>query len=896
MTNSYTVSFTSKHNRLEDLGGKGVNLSLLYSAGFSIPNGFTLITKAYKEFIKTNELKGFLLSTVAEIDSNTPLAELEEKSKMIRARFVQGNIPKGIIEAIKNAYQPFEGIPVAVRSSATAEDLPEMSFAGQQDTFLHVLNQEALLIAVKECWSSLWTARAIGYRARNKISQQDVSLAVVVQKMIPSEVSGVLFTANPLTGSRLEVSIDAAYGLGEALVSGQVEPDNYIIDSRELKILNKTVGAKALAMHGSADGGLVVEQTEERKHQALTDAQIISLTKIGIQIVNYYDSPQDIEWALTDGKFYILQSRPITSLFPIPEGLSSDFIRVYFSFASVQGLFNPLTPLGQDAIRLIFAGGSSLFGYDVNHENQGVIKIAGERLWGQITSVIRHPIGKKILPKFFSVIDPVTTDILEDLINDSKIEAGKGKLRLQTFFRLAKFIVPTFFNALKYWGSPIGKAKKVQHEADIVIEKLAEKANADPSMQQSIDLYREIFQGFVYTVPHFIPAIIPGFFSMAILTNISKKLTGSNELVLQITRGLPHNVTTLMDLALWDKTQIIRADPQSFAFLQSMPADKLALKYLAGQMPAVAQQTINEFMNQYGMRGVGEIDFGTPRWRETPGHIIEIIRSYLQIEVNSKTPDIVFKNGKQEAKLAIEKLENLVLATPAGKLKAKIVRALAIRMREFSGLRESPKFHIIKMMGIAREHLLTSAARLVVDGRLKQADDVLFLYLNELQAFIDDESIDITDLVAERRSNYAREMLRKRLPLLLVSDGRTFYESGRMADTDDAVLQGNPVSPGITQGIVRVVLDPMNANLLPGEIMVCVGTDPAWTPLFLVAGGLVMEVGGMMTHGAIVAREYGIPAVVGLSGATTHLHTGQRIQVNGSTGQVVVMDEDKAEI
>jgi len=901
MTEAYIFPLSSQEICLENAGGKGENLSRLLQAGFRVPDGFVIRTRAYREFVDANDLRDWLLAAVDEVDASDPAA-LEAVSALIRGRFVGGQMSETLMKAIRAAYLVYADTPVAVRSSATAEDLPEMSFAGQQDTFLQVLGQEAFITAVKACWSSLWTARAIGYRARNAISHAEVALAVVVQKMVPAEVSGVLFTANPLSGSRMEVAIDAAFGLGEALVSGQVEPDHYEVDVRTFGIIHKSLGAKAIAMHGAAGGGITVEQVdapsfgeaprlgEAATQQALTDSQIIFLAKLGAQVADLYDFPQDIEWALVDGEFHILQSRPITSLFPVPQSAPGSPLMVYFSFGAVQGLVAPMTPLGQDAIRLIFAGLGSLFGFEEDHESQGVIKMAGERLWGNITPVVRHPLGWKILPKVFSVIEPTTKELLDGLVDDVYLEAGRGKVRLRSFVRLAKFLVPMYLRTIKYFFAPTGKAQEIQQNADVIIEELAKSARGADGLEQSIYLYRDIFNSFFYAVPHFVPAILAGYLPMIVLTKISNKLTGSNELALNITRGLPNNVTTIMDLALWETAQTIRTDAESFTYLQNEPVEKLAIEYLVGKLPEIAQSTIAEFLSQYGMRGIGEIDFGSPRWRDAPEHIISIIQGYFQIEDEANAPDAIFERSQGESTAAIEELAALAGSTFGGWFKAKLVRSLARRMREFAGLRESPKFYIIKKMGIIREHLLTSAEGLVSEGALVQAEDVFFLYLNELDAAAKGELKDMADLVAERRARAAREMLRKRIPLMLFGDGRVLYAGSGAINTADGTFQGSPVSPGVVDGSVRVVLDPMNAGLLPGEIMVCPGTDPAWTPLFLSASGLVMEMGGMMTHGAIVAREYGIPAVVGVSEATNRLQTGQRIRVDGSTGEVLIIE------
>ena len=294
------LPLSSPSARLESVGGKGANLSVLARAGFPVPDGFLITTQAYRTFVEAKNLVQKIQYRVGEIKLDDPNS-LQEASEEIRAWFSSGDIPPELVTQIREAYGSLKGVPAAVRSSATAEDLPDLSFAGQQDTYLNVIGEAALLTAVVDCWSSLWTARAIGYRARSAIVHEGVTLGVVVQEMVPSEVSGVLFTANPLTGLRTEAVIDATLGLGEALVAGHVEPDHYVIDLKQGEILTKTLGSKGIAIHGKAGGGVRTEVIDAAHSQALPDEQILELARLGSQIAELYDFPQDIEWAWAGG-------------------------------------------------------------------------------------------------------------------------------------------------------------------------------------------------------------------------------------------------------------------------------------------------------------------------------------------------------------------------------------------------------------------------------------------------------------------------------------------------------------------------------------------------------------------------------------------------------------------
>jgi pyruvate,water dikinase len=401
--------------------------------------------------------------------------------------------------------------------------------------------------------------------------------------------------------------------------------------------------------------------------------------------------------------------------------------------------------------------------------------------------------------------------------------------------------------------------------------------------------------GLYQMFPRFLPVLGPTLASLALLTRLTRNVNdtgtdhGFSTTVLEITRGLPNNVTTEMDLALWSAANTIRADEASLQVFLASDAPTLAAHYLNGNLPEAAQRALTNFMARYGMRGLGEIDLGQPRWREDPTSIMQTLQSYLQITPDM-APDVLFQRGARAAEDAIEKLALAARGQSFGKLKERIVRGAARRVRTLLGLRESPKFFMIRMLGIVRSELLASGEELSSDGVIEKPEDLFFLHFSELEEMANTSERDWKAIIAERYSNYERENRRKQIPRVLVSDGRAFYEGlGVLADTDD-VISGSPVSPGVAEGTVRIVFDPRRSQLAPGEILVCPGTDPAWTPLFMAAGGLVTEVGGMMTHGSVVAREYGIPAVVGVHQATTRLKNGQRVRIDGTAGKIVVLE------
>ena len=892
MTGPLIVPFTAEAT-LDVVGGKGRGLARLARAGFAVPPGFILTTAAYESFVREHGLSDLIQEAVQSIPLNDPDA-LQRAAQAIRAAFRAYSLSPDLIDALGAAYAGLGRPPVAVRSSATAEDLPGFSFAGQQDTYLNVVGEEALAQAVIDCWSSLWTARAIGYRARNHIEHRNVSLAVVVQEMVAAETSGVLFTANPLTGKRDQVVIDATLGLGEALVSGLVEPDHYVV-AADGRIVAKTLGAKAVAIRGRAGGGTVTARVDAAGRQALSDAAIAELAQLGRRVAETFGAPQDIEWAGVDGHLYLLQSRPITTLYPLPEGMPAAPLGVMFSFGSVQGMLDPMTPLGRDAISATLIGAGQIFGVHLSLETQSVLWEAGERLWIDAGGLVRNRIGRRLLVAAMPYVDPGAAQTLERLIEQGRF-APPGPLRARTAWRVLRVLIPALWCMLRTLLRPDAERERLFRQLEAMVADFEARFAQTTSLSERLTLIRRMTdRAFDLVLPQFVPRFGVSMGAYNLLTHLAAGLPGGGCDTRVMMRGVPHNVTTDMDLTLWQTAQAIRADPASLAHLQAREAATLADEFLQGRLPAVAQKAISKFMEQYGMRGLAEIDLGRPRWRQDPSPVMHTLRSYLEVDDEARFPDVVYERGRQAAEAEVERLVAALRHTRGGWIKAALARRAAYRMRALVGLREAPKFTVIRIFGIMRRALLADGAQLVRDGVLTRPDDVFFLHLRELDALALGERRDWSALVQMRRQRYAQERRRRQVPRLLLSDGQAFYEgAGASLQGDDDALHGDPVSPGVVEGTVRVVLDPRAVRLAPGEILVCPGTDPSWTPLFLTAGGLVMEVGGMMTHGAVVAREYGLPAVVGVQQATQRLRTGQRVRVDGSSGRIEVLADATA--
>ncbi|MET9628050.1 PEP/pyruvate-binding domain-containing protein [Lentzea sp. NPDC006480] len=813
------------------VGGKAANLGQLTRAGLPVPQGFCVTTDAYRAVAQADELAG-----------TTP----ENARRML----VETPVPQAIRDEIVAEYRKLgpgdgHGVPVAVRSSATAEDLPFASFAGQQDTFLNIVGEDAVIDAVRRCWASLWTDRAVSYRETNGIDHTTTYLAVVVQRMVQSAVSGVMFTANPVTGKRDQIVIDASPGLGEAVVSGAVNPDHFVVDGRE--IVEKRLGDKKFLIRSLPGGGTEHVEVGENSDQCLTDGQIHALAVLGRKVQQHYGSPQDTEWAIdADGELHVTQARPITTLFPLPHNPDGN-AHVYFCFSLAQGLERPITPMGRAAFREI---AKSAFEIVIGDPKSQSYVENGERIFFDVTKVLQSKVGREFVTRLLGVMEARSSEVLRGLFDDPRfaIKNSSPTPALKRVLRLARrFRVPVVA------GKALVNPEKAVRTALLMERDILEKS-ASLSIEQALQ------QCVIPVLPRLAPTALVGFAMLGLVGKVVKTKPGELQTVL---RGLPNNITTEMDMAMWDLAQEIRRDPVALRQFQN------------GERPAA----LDRFLAKWGHRAVAEIDLGLPRWSDDPAHVVGVVRNYLRVDDDKAAPDAIFARGAAEAEAMIETLARRAWG------RGWFVRFALRRTRLLAGLREYPKYLIITLFGALRKRIADLGTSLADQGRLAQADDVYFLDFEEMRS----AEGDLRAIVAERREVYDREMRRRHIPRVQLSDG-TEPEAVHHGAPVEGDLVGTPASAGTITGIARVVMDPVGAHLEPGEILVAPSTDPGWTPLFLTAGGLVMEMGGSNSHGAVVAREYGIPAVVGVREAVTRIKTGERITVDGSTGAVTTLE------
>lgn len=871
-------------------GGKAANLGELAAAGFPVPDGFCLTTEAYDLLVAANGMGPAISAHLAALDVQSPEA-LAAAGAAIRDLFAAAVIPAEVLTPLLDAVAGMLDSPLAVRSSATAEDLPEASFAGQQETFLNVLGEEQILAAVRRCWASLWTDRAIAYRARNGIPHERVSLAVVVQRLVPAEVAGVAFTANPVTGKRTELVIDASPGLGEAVVSGAVSPDNFVVEKRGFSIVSRQVRRKGLAIVPVSEGGTqqVTLAGDRGAAQALPDEKVAELARLCARVEEHFGWPQDVEWAYAGGQLFLLQSRPITSLFPVPPGGRGDDLRVYVSANAIQGMLEPFTPLGAS----IFAAfGQEVFG---KRSNGGpTMHVLANRIYADATDMLRNPFGRAAGLTALSEGEPVTAGILKDLLREGLLGVDSGSPQaagLRFVRRNAWFVVPIVFRVFRNVSSPAWTRKNIHHNLIPRLDRWRAQALEPWRLGEQPAVARRILRhGLGFTLfPNFVPVVASGVFPFKVAERLATRWGLDISLLPRTRQALPDNVTTEMDLRLWELARATGADAEARARLVNDDDAALAAAYREGGLPDVFQRGLAEFLGRYGHRGVREIDIGMPRWREEPQYLFGVLRGLVLGDERLAAPDEHFARLEAQAEAAVSTLVSQARRQRlGGRLKAAVLGFLLRRFRANGGLRELPKFLILQMFDDLRSMLLDAGRQLVEAGWLERKEDVVFLSLDEIERAKELRG-ELRGLVEQHRREYERELRRARAPRVLTSEGEAFYGSAKTSQAGD--LAGTAVSPGTVRGRARIVRDPKTAQLEPGEVMVAPSTDPAWTPLFLTAAGLVMETGGMMSHGSVVAREYGIPAVVGVAEATTHIKNGQLVEVDGNQGLVRLLDK-----
>jgi phosphohistidine swiveling domain-containing protein len=871
------------------VGGKAANLARLIRAGFPVPPGVVVTTEAFRAFMVSPQLVE-LLAALDDLDVDDPAA-LREFGQRLRSHLLGLPIPPEVEQALAEAHTELgEQHAYAVRSSATAEDLPSASFAGQQDTYLNVIGRAALLERVRSCWASLFTDRAISYRVHHGFDHRKVMLAVVVQRMVEPTSAGVMFTAEPVDGRRHVISIDAGFGLGEALVSGLINPDLYRVDKREWAILDRKIADKRVAIMpiAASEGGGTrqVELDAETRHAlVLNDAQILALARLGAKVEAAFGEPQDIEWCFEGDNLLLTQARPITTLFPIPRSPSpfavpDPGLRIYISFGHAQVMTDAIAPFAQGVLQRFFPFGRDRSGITA------LLCSAGGHLFVDVTNLLRLPVFARRVPLVLNLVDARTAAAIAQVVARPPFKSAKrqvsGPSMAVTILGVARRVVPRVL-----WRVLFARTDAhVQRTRDWLDEKFAAHAAHWESMPDDAARLRMAIEKLSSTFFEIFVRVVPSIMAAGVAGALLRKLVGARadpDDLEALRRGVRGNVTTQMDLELGDLADLARAQPGMVDALRSTDTPTLAqLERIEGSAPLLAG--LEHFLAEYGMRGAGEIDVSRPRWRDDPTLLLQVLRGNLSRE----RPGSHREQHESMIRQGDAALERVVAAAPV--LRRALVRRCANVHRNLVAMREHPKFQIIRYFGLLHRAALGYGAQLVEQGELDAPTDIWMLEVSEVLARLDGTRVDLRERVAARRPKWDH-YARLSVPRVITSEGEIVQAQLAGEAAPPGALIGTGVSAGVVEGIARVVRDPSTAVLHAGEILVAPFTDPGWTPLFINAAGLVMEAGGMMTHGSVVAREYGIPAVVSVDAATTVIRTGQRILVDGTRGFVTIHAE-----
>lgn len=863
---------------LANVGGKGASLARMVAAGLPVPPGFHITTAAYRRFVAENSLQEKILAALADASIEHP-ATLEDASKQIGKLFEEGGMPEAIAEAIRRAYAEFGtgDLPVAVRSSATAEDLPEMSFAGQQETYLNMRGAAMVLDAVKRCWASLWTARAIGYRLRNAIAPQDVSLAVVVQELVDAESSGVLFTVNPLTGRNEQAMIDATWGLGEALVGGLVTPDSIVVDKASGAIISQEVSDKAVMTVRTPEGTHEEPVPEQRRTMPVLDAaQATALTRLGERIEQLYGQPMDIEWAQRESHVFIVQARPITTLpassagrekpgpdarewaLPDPRGQ-------YYRSSVIELLPDPLSPLFATLGLPAWNNGMSRLMREMGIYNSigevPIVTVNGYAYYELITTPVRSLRMALAIPSLFFTRLP-------------------GLLRTARQ-RWEEDALPAYRTTVERWE--------------------AENLPTVLSAQLLVGA-REILNAAAHYYITIQSGILPAaYMSELWLTLVYEKMFKRRQDPVLLSLLLGYDSSPIRaEEALYDLAQWARTQNGLEHVLQNMTKTQFTAAYQTGHAEGVDEELWSIFCQRFATHlahfghTIYDLDFSRPVPAEEPAALLETLKFFLSPE--APDPHMRQAESAREREQAMQ-----AILAQRGPLTA-FLRRQVQRTQNFIPLREDALADAGLGWPVLRRMLREVGTRMVNSGAIAAADDIFWLTVEEVQAATLEldkglpATRDLRAEVAERQALWKRQQQVPPPVALPLKTGARFLGidftnvmPSRTDQPEGDVLKGIAASPGQITGLARVIHGPDEFDQMQqGDILVARITTPAWTPLFALASGIVTDVGGPLSHSSIVAREYHIPAVLGTGVATERLRSGQRITVDGNTGLVTL--------
>jgi len=851
-----------------EVGAKALNLARMLRAGLPVPDGFCVTAAAYRAHLAQLRL------------AKVTREGLEAARNLVAA----SEPPPGLAAEVRAAFARLRTPLIAVRSSGTAEDLPGHSFAGLYDTFLRATDAEGCIELVKRCWASLWTDRAFEYREKNQFDHDKAAMAVVVQQLVTADAAGVVFTADPVSGNRDRLIVEACWGLGEALVSGKVTPDRFVLDRANLSIVERSVSTKSIESIFSPDGSVVEQPVPPGRADkpSISNAAASKLARLALRAEKVFGSPQDIEWARAGPNLFLLQSRPITTL---GKPKSWEDRQVWSNSNAAEVLPGVLTPLVWSTVGEFIGDllGSVIGRLGISFgDNPFIGEVAGRAYTNLNTftgMVRRMPFASRMnQAQMFGGQDLKPEDRAKlalgaDDVPDIKVSPFKTLLRL-----------PGFMLWMSRHGP--GRGREWVTAAVAAYEK---KPRPDLSRFSDTELSARVVttlaqlrvggEGLGYA--------LGGMMFTSVLYDLCKKwfndLTGVN--ASRLLAGTGELQSANAGIELWRLARSAAVSPEVKAAVLSSAAWTEVWPRLAdSEAGRDFLASWDRFLHRHGHHARGEMDMFQPRWREQPDYVLEVVRNFVRAEGKSDPEADQRRHAEERDRLRIELL---------GRLRNPVKRWVfdfVVRKAQLSAaIRENVKDAAIRVFADTRELVVELGRRLAARGVLAEPDDMFFLRFEEIEPAVSGKAgFDIRARVTERRAEYQRN-LSLTPPAIIVGEYDPAKHPPDTVDATATVLKGLAVSPGVVTGPARVILHAGDGQVLPGEILVAPFTDPGWTPYFIPAAGIVMDQGGLLSHGSIVAREYGIPAVVNVGPATRLIKTGQMIQLDGNAGRVRIL-------
>ncbi len=871
--------YTSKESSVDKIGGKALRLMSMYRSGLAVPPGLALSTDFFKpwtdEVKASSEWAAVLAASAGELgDTTKKLFSLCDTLKFDEVQ------KKEFKKAVSEFQKKFSCELFAVRSSSPEEDLDSASFAGGYETFLGVKFEE-LEPAVRRAFASCFHERVFIYKKEHGIRVDNPRIAVLIQQQINADCAGVAFSLNPINNCFDEAVINANYGLGESVVSGNAEPDMLVVEKVKKQILQKQIGKKGLRVTLGHDGGIIEKTNSPSNEASITDKQALDIAALTCTVEAYYKTPVDIEWAIAQDKLYLLQVRPITTYHPLPDEMITKPGAPKRLFANStlieQGVQEPLSVLGTDFLEYVLKQMSSLTGGDITGVD-GISFTAGGQYYMNISNAVKVG-GKKLALAPGSSDDQTVLDIIESInLNEytpAKLPAGLKGARLNMLLSM----LPIMKGIMKAAKNPEDFMKKYYEELPSQIEGFTKGEETCKTLREhAVRLTGGLDFFFMkYGTPTWFSAKTAKAKIQKLFKNEKSHIADH---LTNLGMALPGNKTTEMGAMLYKiaASEEISRYNDAESFLQALSRNEVSSSFAAHW---------NEFIDEFGARCPREIDPATPRPKENPAAIYEQAKTMAAAIKEAPGSIGFFEQTIQKREAAYKALHDL-----ASKKGAKVLKEFERNYKillTFGGFRETGKHYVIKAVDLFRQKALEYGHRFVAQGRLDVPVQIFDLAIEDIDKAASDPSLDLRALACQR-SEFIHRLEKSHYTVRIIdSRGKIFFPPIKQAE--DGAFVGIPISPGMIRGRAKVLQHANEKKLMPGEILVARATDPGWTPLFINAKGIVLEVGGALQHGAVVAREYGIPCVSGISNAVDMIKDGQLIEVDGSNGIIRILEE-----